>query len=79
MEHLVEISESQAKMAFVATCIEGTANKLGLTYKDVYDRMMRTSMIDKYIYPCYDTLHTESRNNVINDMIECLKDWEEQK
>lgn len=76
MEQLIEISKSQVMMAFVATCIEGTSNKLGVSYKEIFDRMMQTGMIDEYIYPCYEPLHTESRENVIEDMIGCLKDWE---
>jgi len=63
-------------MAFVATCIEATARTLGVSYKNIYDRMNRVNMIDRYIYPCYDTLHTESRDNVVKDLIECLDNWE---
>ncbi len=64
-------------MAFVATCIEATARKLGVSYRDVYQRMNRVGLIDNYIYPCYNTLHTESRDNVAQNLIECLKEWEE--
>ena len=63
-------------MAFVSTCIEATARTLGVSYKEVYDRMNKVNMIDNYIYPCYETLHTESRENIVNDLITCLKNWE---
>lgn len=63
-------------MAFVSTCIEATARTLGVSYKEVYDRMNKVNMIDDYIYPCYETLHTESRENIVNDLITCLKNWE---
>ena len=63
-------------MAFVATCIEATARKLGVGYREVYERMAKVNMIDDYIYPCYETLHTESRDNIANDMIACLNNWE---
>ena len=63
-------------MAFVSTCIEATARTLGVSYKEVYDRMNKVNMIDEYIYPCYETLHTESRENIVNDLINCLKNWE---
>jgi len=66
-------------MAFVATCIEVTARTLGVSYKDVYDRMNRVNMIDGYIYPRYETLHTESRENIAEGMVECLKNWEQKK
>lgn len=63
-------------MAFVSTCIEATARTLGVSYKEVYDRMNKVNMIDEYIYPCYETLHTESRENIVSNLIECLKNWE---
>ena len=61
-------------MSFVASCIEDVADKLGLDYAEVYERM-----IDDYIIPHYDVLHTESRANVTAGMIETLKRWEGQK
>lgn len=63
-------------MSFVATCIEATARTLGISYQEVYDRMNRVNMIDDYIYPCYETLHTESRENLAAGLIDCLKTWE---
>lgn len=76
MDNLIEIPKNQIIMAFVATCIEATARKLGVGYREVYERMARVNMIDDYIYPCYETLHTESRDNIANDMIACLNNWE---
>ena len=76
MEQLRQISQSQVRMAFVATCIEATARTLGVDYKTVYDRMQRVNLIDEYIYPCYETLHTESRENIVDDLLTCLKKWE---
>ena len=63
-------------MAFVATCIEATARTLGTDYRKVYDRMARVNLIDDYIYPCYETLHTESRENIVADLLACLTNWE---
>ncbi len=63
-------------MAFVATCIEATARLLGTTYKDVYQRMKRVGLIENYIIPHYETLHSESRENIAAGMVECLNKWE---
>lgn len=76
MEHLVEISRPQAIMAFVATCIEATARRLNTSYKEVYNRMKRIGMIERYIVPHYEALHTESRENIADGMIDCLNRWE---
>ena len=66
-------------MSFVASCIEDVADKLSLAYPEVYERMKAVGIIDNYIIPHYDVLHTESRENVTAGMIETLKRWEEQK
>lgn len=66
----------EIKLAFAAQCIEGTARKLGLPYMDVYNRMRRVDLINKFILPHYDMLHTESYEYLIEDVIECLTNWE---
>lgn len=76
MEQLVEISRTQAIMAFVATCIEATARRLNTSYKEVYNRMKRIGMIERYIVPHYEALHTESRENIVDGLIDCLNRWE---
>ena len=73
------ISHTQFVLAFVSTCIEATARKLGVPYSEVFNRMKRLGMIEKYIYPNYETLHTESRDNIALDMIECMNQWEEKQ
>lgn len=75
----MEIPHEQIVLAFVATCIEATARSLGVPYKEVYSRMKKLDMIEKYIYPNYETLHTESRENIVKDMIECMETWEGRK
>lgn len=63
-------------MAFVATCIETTARYLGVDYSDVYERMKRLGIIENYIYSNYETLHSESRENLAKEMVECMNRWE---
>ena len=79
MEQLVEIPKAQVILAFVATCIESTARLLNTTYQEVYNRMKRVGMIERYIIPHYESLHAESRENIANGMIECLNQWEKSK
>lgn len=79
MEQLIQLSQTEIKLAFVASCIEGTARALGKSYQEIFERMKRVGMIRHYIWPNYEMLHTESRENVTNNMIECLKTWEAQQ
>ena len=66
MEKLIELSQTEIKLAFVASCIEGTAGALGKSYHEIFER----------IWSNYEMLHTESRENVTKNMIECLTNWE---
>lgn len=76
MDSSINISHTQIVLAFVATCIEATARTLGVSYREVFLRMKRLGMIENYIFPNYGVLHTESRENLALDMIECMKSWE---
>lgn len=79
LRQIMEIPKIQVVMAFVATCIESTARMLNISYQEVYQRMKRVGLIEKYIVPHYETLHTESRENLALGIAECLKEWEERQ
>lgn len=79
MDSAIEISKMQVMMAFVATCIEATARRLNTSYKEVYRRMKRVGLIEQHILPHYETLHSESRENIAEGLVECLKEWEQKK
>lgn len=79
MESIIEIPKSQVMMAFVATCIEATARLLNASYKDVYQRMKNVGLIEHYIIPHYEVLHSESRENLAEGIVECLNNWEKKK
>ena len=79
MEELRKISKEQIQMAFVATCIETTARFLNADYKEIFQRMERVGMIDNYIIPNYDPLHSESREVLAQRLVECLDNWEKKQ
>lgn len=77
MENIREIPKEQIVMTFVATCIETTARYLSTSYNEVFKRMERVGMIDNYIIPNYEPLHSESREVLVERLVECLKTWED--
>lgn len=79
MSTLIQRTDQEIIMGFVASCIEDVAEKLGVNYAVVYERMKVVGMIENYIIPHYDVLHTESRENVTAGMIETLTRWEEKQ
>lgn len=73
---MIEIPQEQIVMTFVATCIETTARQLGSTYHEIFKRMERVGMIENYIIPNYEPLHSESREVLAERLMECLQNWE---
>lgn len=79
MDNYIRPSNDEIVMGFVASCIEDVADRLNLPYIDVFERMDNVGLIDKYIYPCYETLHTESRENLTTSLIDTLIRWENER
>lgn len=66
-------SEEEMKNIFASSCVESVAKRLGCTTEKAYARLKRAGLIEGYIYAFYDTLHTESRDNVTEDVLNCLQ------
>ena len=79
MKNIVEISRTQVIMTFISTCVETTARSLNTSYREVYQRMKRVGLIERFILPNYETLHSESRENLAGVLVECLNNWENKK
>ncbi len=76
MEKYIELSPTEIRLGFVASCIEFVARELKCSFRDVYRRMNKLGMIDDYIYKHYNTIHTESRENITKDLIDYLNEQE---
>lgn len=79
LEKLVRLPLDELKLAFATSCVEGLARKTGKSYLDVYERMSKVEAIENYILPYYDTLHTESRECVLDDVMEYIENRERSK
>lgn len=79
MVELRQLSKEQILMGFVASCVEDVVHRLGADYADIYKRMDAVGMIDQYLVPFYNTLHTESRENLTTSLIASLNSWKAEK
>ena len=78
-ETIMKTSAEQDRLAFTVLAIEASAQKLGVSPTEMRRRLDKVGLIKSLIQDCYDTLHTESREAVANDVIEALKNWEREK
>ena len=64
------------RLAFTVLAIEASAQKMNISPSEMRRRLDKVGLIKSLIHDCYDTLHTESREAVANDVVEALKNWE---
>lgn len=65
-------SDIQLRNIFASSCVEGAARRLGISTTEAYQRMKRVELFRDFIFPCYDTLHTQSREIVTQDVVRAL-------
>lgn len=61
-------------LEFVTYCISKLAQQLGLTQREVYQRLMRSGILYDYIVPSYDVLHTFGSRYLMDDLIDYMKE-----
>ena len=66
-------SQQMLKNIFASSCVESVAKKLQLSTSDAYQRMKAAELFQDVIYPCYDTLHSQSREIATEDILEAMK------
>lgn len=63
------------ELEFAIFCIENIAIKLNISGQDVYKMLTEeTNILNNYIIPCYDVLHTQDKNYIADDVIEVMKE-----
>ena len=63
------------ELEFAIFCIENIAIKLNISGQDVYKILTEeTNILNDYIIPCYDVLHTQDKNYIVDDVIEVMKE-----
>lgn len=75
-ELLLKSDPEFERLAFTVLAIEASAQKMGISPSEMRMRLDKVGLIKSLIQDCYDTLHTESREAVANDVVEALKNWE---
>lgn len=76
-ENLASIRTSEMdRLAFTVLAIEASAKKMNISPREMRRRLDKVGLIKSLIQDCYDTLHTESREAVANDVVEALHNWE---
>ncbi|MBO6188665.1 MAG: DUF3791 domain-containing protein [Prevotella sp.] len=64
---------------FATLAIGATAQRMGITPTELFNRLKRYDLVRRLLFDCYDTLHAESIDGVVWNVQEALKNWETKK
>lgn len=70
------MTDDERKIEFAVFCIEEVAKRLNERPEDVYHKLEALRLIEDFILGCYDALHTESREHIVDDIIEAMANRE---
>ena len=66
---------NEEELNFAIFCIENVAGELGITGDKVYRLLtVESEILDNYIIPSYDVLHTQGRGYIVDDLLELMKE-----
>ena len=58
---------------FITYCVVNLADRLKMNAGKVYKMLRSSGVLDEYIVPCYDVLHTFGKDYIMDDLIGLLK------
>ena len=59
---------------FITFCVGSLSDALGKSASQVYGALRSSGVLNDYILPCYDTLHTFSKDYLVEELTEVLKE-----
>ena len=66
---------SADELSFVVFCIENVAERLNRSGSEVYKLLTEDSdILDGYLMPSYDALHTQDKEYIVNDIIAFMRE-----
>ncbi|MGN0468952.1 MAG: DUF3791 domain-containing protein [Acutalibacteraceae bacterium] len=67
--------KNSKELEFAVFCVENVAAKLGKNAQSIYkDLTEKSDILNGYILPEYEVLHTQSKEYIVNDIIELMKE-----
>ena len=71
-----DIMTSLPQAQFATLAIGATAQRIGISATELFNRRKRYGLVHNLLFDCYDALHAESIDGVIWNIQEALRNWE---
>jgi hypothetical protein len=69
--------KTEAELEFAIFCIENIALHLNITPEKTYELLaQKSTILQNYIVANFETLHTQGKEYIVNDIIEVMKEKE---
>ena len=65
---------STEHLDFITFCVGSLADALRKSVSQVYSALRLSGVLNDYIVPCYDVLHTFSKEYLVEELTEVLKE-----
>ena len=73
-EYQTKWDADEKQIEFAVFCIENLAVDLNMDPTDVYDLMtVESDILSSYIIPCYDALHSQDKQYIIDDIKQVMQ------
>ncbi len=59
---------------FITFCVGSLADALNKSASQIYNALRSSGVLKDYIVPCYDVLHTFSKDYLVEELTEVLKE-----
>ena len=66
--------KNENELEFAVFCIENTARELDNDPVETYRALKDSGILYGYIIPCYDVLHTQGREYIVEDIISLMNE-----
>lgn len=68
------IDTNKDELEFIVFCVENIGQKLSMSGDKVYELLTRDShILNEYILPNYEVLHTQSKDYIVEDIIDYMQ------
>lgn len=72
-------NDTYNRIHFAVMAIESDARKMGISGKEMQQRLQKQGLIHRRLIKRYEDLHTQSLDWVADDICETLLNWEAEK
>jgi hypothetical protein len=67
--------QNDRELEFAIFCVENIAIRLGIDAEKVYEALaVNSDILSSYVVPCFDILHTQDKDYIIDDILDVMKE-----